>query len=70
MRFPVLPPTEIMSAKLGSLSEHYCDFAALLPVVRAIREQLDWARLRADAQGQPFAEAFLFLTDRLGISPS
>lgn len=68
MRFPVLPPTEIMSAKLGSLSEHYCDFAALLPVVRAIREQLDWDRLRSDAKGQPFAEAFLFLTDRLGIS--
>lgn len=70
MRFPVLPPTEIMAAKLGSLSEHYCDFAALLPVVRAVREQLDWARLRADAEGQPFAEAFLFLTDRLSISPS
>lgn len=68
MRFPVLPATEIMTAKLGSLSEHYCDFAALLPVVRAIREQLDWERLRAEAAGQPFAEAFLFLTDRLAIS--
>lgn len=68
MRFPVLPPTDIMTAKLASLSEHYCDFAALLPVVRAIREQLDWTRLRSEAAGQPFAEAFLFLTDRLGIS--
>lgn len=68
LRFPVLPPTEVMTAKLGSLSEHYCDFAALLPVVRAIREQLDWARLRSEAAGQPFAEAFLFLTDRLEIS--
>ncbi len=68
MRFPVLPATDIMTAKLASLSEHYCDFAALLPVVRAVREQLDWTRLRAEATGQPFAEAFLFLTDRLGIS--
>ena len=68
MRFPVLPPTEIMVAKLGSLSEHYSDFGALLPVVRAIREQLDWAQLRSEADGQPFSEAFLFLTDRLGIS--
>jgi Uncharacterised nucleotidyltransferase len=68
MRFPVLPPTDIMAAKLGSLSEHYCDFASLLPVVRAIREQLDWARLRSEAADQPFAEAFVFLADRLAIS--
>jgi hypothetical protein len=68
MRFPVLPPTEVMAAKLGSLSEHYADFGALLPVVRAIREQLDWDHLRKEATGQPFAEAFLFLTDQLGIS--
>ena len=31
MRFPVLPPTEVMSAKLGSLSEHYCDFGGAAP---------------------------------------
>ena len=42
LRMPVLPPTPIMIAKLRSLSEHYCDFGALLPVFRAVREQLDW----------------------------
>nr|WP_156609924.1 nucleotidyltransferase family protein [Auraticoccus cholistanensis] len=69
LRMPVMQPTEIMSAKLASLSEHYCDFAPLLSVARAVREQLDWQRLRSEAEEQPFAEAFLRLTERLGISP-
>jgi hypothetical protein len=67
LRMPVLPPTPIMIAKLRSLSEHYCDFGALLPVFRAVREQLDWLAVGAASEGHPFAEAFLFLLDRLGI---
>ena len=68
IRIPVQPPTPVMTAKLLSLSEHYADFAKLLPVVRAIRERLDWDRLRAVTDGQPYAEAFLFLCDRLGLT--
>ena len=67
VRIPVLPPTPIMIAKLQSLSEHYCDFGALLLVVRAVREQLDWTEIRAATQDNPFAEAFLLLIERLGI---
>ena len=63
----MLPPTPIMIAKLRSLSEHYCDFAALLLVVRAVREQLDWTEIREATQDNPFAEAFLLLIERLGI---
>jgi len=70
LRMPVLPPTPIMLAKLQSLSEHYCDFTNLLPAVRALREQLDWAELRKGTADHPYAEAFLLLTDRLGIAPS
>ena len=68
VRIPVLPPTPIMIAKLLSLSEHYADFAALLPAVRAVREQLDWQEIVAAVKGHPFAEAFLVLVDRLGIA--
>jgi hypothetical protein len=68
IRIPVLPPTPIMIAKLLSLSEHYCDFAPLLLVVRAVREQLDWAEIRRETKDQPFAEAFLLLAERLGIA--
>jgi hypothetical protein len=68
VRIPVLPPTPIMIAKLRSLSEHYCDFAALLPAFRAVREQLDWAEITSAVAGHPFAEAFLFLLNRLEIA--
>ena len=68
LRMPVLPPTPIVIAKLQSLSEHYCDLAPLLLVVRAVREQLDWAEIRKATRDRPFAEAFLFLVERLGIT--
>jgi hypothetical protein len=68
IRMPVLRPTELVIVKLRSLSEHYCDFATLLPIVRAIREQLDWGRVRKATAENDFAAAFLFLADRLGIT--
>ena len=69
IRLPVLPATDLLISKLRSMTEHYCDFGRLLPHVRAVREQLDWERLRNEVAGNDFAVAFLFLTDRLGISP-
>lgn len=68
IRMPVLAATDLMSAKLRVMNEHYCDFGAVLPAVRAVREQLDWPALAAASAGNPFAEAFLFLCERLGIS--
>jgi Nucleotidyl transferase of unknown function (DUF2204) len=68
VRIPVLPPTPIMIAKLRSLSEHYSDFATLLLAVRAVREQLDWTAIRKETEDNPFAEAFLLLVERLGIT--
>ncbi len=65
---PVLSPTHVVTEKLCSLNEHHCDFAALLPGVRAVREQVDWDRVRADTADNDFAAAFLVLTDRLGIT--
>jgi hypothetical protein len=65
LRIPVLP-TPIMIAKLRSLSGTIAT-GALLPVFRAVREQLDWPAIAAAVDGHPFAEAFLFLLDRLGI---
>jgi hypothetical protein len=69
LRIPVLPPSEVIVVKLRALSEHYCDFTTLLPAVRAVRERLDWPRVRKESADNDFAVAFLVLTDRLGISP-
>jgi hypothetical protein len=68
LRMPVLPATLVVAAKVEALSEHNFDLEGMLAVVRATREQLDWPALRDVAVSQPFAEAFLFLLDRLGIS--
>ncbi len=64
----VLPPTHVVAEKLSSLNEHHCDFAALLPGVRAVREQVNWNHVRTATADNDFATAFLFLTDRLGIT--
>jgi hypothetical protein len=69
LRIPVLVPTDVISTKLRTLSERYCDFGQLLPPVRAVREQLDWPRLHRDCAGNPYARAFLFLATELGIGP-
>ena len=68
IRMPVLSPTHVLTEKLNSLNEHHCDFGALLPAVRAVREQVDWDRLQAGTGENDFAVAFLVLTDRLGIT--
>jgi hypothetical protein len=70
LQIPVLDPTHLVIVRLRSLSEHYCDFAELLPAVRAVREQLDWPRIHEETADNDFAVAFLVLTERLAISPT
>ena len=70
VRMPVLPATDIISAKMRVLGEHYCDFTWLLPMARALREQIDWDRVRTEIADQPYARAFLFLADELGLTGS
>lgn len=67
---PVLPATVVMTAKLQSLDEHTCDFSALLPVARAVREQLDWASIERDTRDNPYAASFLDLLRRLEVAPT
>jgi hypothetical protein len=64
---PVLPATVLMSDKLGALDEHACDFGAVLPVARAVREQVDWSLVARETKDNAFAQAFLFLVERLGV---
>jgi hypothetical protein len=68
LTMPVLSPTCVLTQKLLSLNEHHCDLEPLLPRLRAVREQVDWPRLRRDVAANHFAAAVLFLADRLGIT--
>jgi hypothetical protein len=65
---PVLPPTVVLIQKLRSLDEHHCNFATLLPAVRAIRERLDWDCIRSQTADNDYAVAFLVLADRLCLT--
>lgn len=67
VEMPVLSATDLVVAKLLSLSEHNCDLEPALAVMRSLREQLDIDLVVKACEGQPFAEATLFLARRLGV---
>jgi hypothetical protein len=66
---PVLPATDLLASKLLALTEHSCDYASLFPHARALREQLDWPRLRDTVAESPYARGFLTVCADLGIAP-
>ena len=67
IHMPVLSATDLVVSKLHSLTEHHCDLEPVLSVLRSVREQVDAERVVRACAGQPFAEACLFLADRLGL---
>ncbi|WP_306328757.1 nucleotidyltransferase family protein [Streptomyces venezuelae] len=69
VHMPVLAPTDLMVSRLLALSEHHCDFGAVLPLARGLRERVDWARVREDTEGAPMAAAFLYLLELLDVLP-
>jgi hypothetical protein len=70
VEMPVLAATDVVAQKMLALDEHYCDLGTVLPVARALREQVDWPSVRAWVEGDPFAETVLFLLDRLEVAPA
>jgi len=67
VRMPVLGATDVTAEKLLALDEHYCDLSEILPTLRALREQVDWPEVRRRVADAPFAEAVLFLLERLDV---
>ncbi|MFB7375014.1 nucleotidyltransferase family protein [Streptomyces sp. NPDC056222] len=69
VHMPVLAPTDMMTSRLAALSEHHCDFGALLPLARGLREKVDWGRVRRETGDAPMAAAFLYLLELLDVIP-
>jgi Uncharacterised nucleotidyltransferase len=67
VEMPVLDASDLMAQKLLALDEHYCDLSTIVPVARALREQVDWPAVREWTAGHPYAEAVLFLLERLDV---
>jgi hypothetical protein len=67
VQMPVLTATDVMVTKLMALDEHYCDYGRLLPVARALREQVNWKTVQREVARNDFAVVFLQLLARLGV---
>jgi hypothetical protein len=67
VEMPVLSATALMSAKLQALEEHACDLGTVIPVARAVREQVEWKQVLDECRGNDFALTALFLLERLDI---
>ncbi|MBP2703173.1 nucleotidyltransferase family protein [Microbispora sp. RL4-1S] len=64
---PVLEATDLVISWILPLSEHACDYGGLLPLVRAMREQVDWDRVAAVVAHSPYASTFITLLERLRV---
>jgi predicted nucleotidyltransferase len=69
MEIRVMALEDVMATKLLALTEHSLRYEGLLQMARALREQIDWADVRARTQESPFARAFFVLLEGLGILP-
>lgn len=66
----VMALDDILVTKLLALDEHSADYRDLLQIGRALREQVDWPRLRGRTSSSPFARAFFTLAEGLQITSS
>jgi hypothetical protein len=64
----VMALDDILVTKLLALDEHSADYRDLLQIGRALREQVDWPRLRERTASSPFARAFFALAEGLSIA--
>jgi hypothetical protein len=68
VRSRVMALEDVLATKLLALDEHAVDYATLLQIVRALREQIDWQAVRSRTQDSPFAKAFFVLVHELRIA--
>jgi hypothetical protein len=65
---PVMRLEDVFATKLMSFNDHYLDYAGMLQIARAVREQVGWAEVRNRTSESPYARGFLALLDELGIA--
>jgi len=70
MEIRVMALEDVMATKLMALTEHSLRYEGLLQMARALREQVDWAAVRARTEQSPFARAFFVLLEGLEIVPA
>ena len=69
MEMRVMAIEDVLTTKLMAVTEHHLRYEDLIAIARALREQIDWAQVRAATASSPFARAFFVLVEGLGIVP-
>ncbi len=67
VRMQVAALEDIMVTKLCALDEQALDLQSSLQVARSLRELIDWAVVRERTKASPYARAFIFLCEELGV---
>ena len=67
VRMQVMALEDVMATKLLSMREHEVDYDNVLEIGRALREQIDWHAVRSRTDHSPYARAFFFLAEELGV---
>lgn len=67
---PVVSIDDLIITKLMALNEHSLNLEPLVAIARAVREQVDWARVRSETRQSPYASGFFTLVEELGLAPS
>ena len=70
MQMQVMAIEDVLTTKLMALTEHSLRFEGVLAIARALREQIDWAQVRAATASSPFARAFFVMLEGLEILPA
>jgi hypothetical protein len=65
---PVMSVDDILISKLLALTEHHLDYDSVLELARALREQIDWERVRSETKGSVFARAFFTIAEGLELA--
>ena len=69
MEMRVMAIEDVLTTKLMAVTERHLRYEDLIAIARALREQIDWAQVRAATASSPFARAFFVLVEGLGIVP-
>ncbi len=69
MTMPVLPLEDVLVTQLLSMTEHHTTYEGLIETARAVREQVDWDKVRRRTDHDPFARGFFTIVEGLGIVP-
>lgn len=69
MRIPVMSLEDVITTKLFAINERSLDYEHVVQIARSLREQIDWAEVRARTASSPYAAPFFVLLERLGIVP-